>query len=71
MVGLTGKASGKLKRIEDVVRKVFLTWGYAEGVYLCPPETYERLLRDTQERYNMTPEEYLKSKGLNTKIEIR
>jgi hypothetical protein len=56
--------------INKVVRRCFLQYGYAEGVYAITKLEYSMLAEQTRKEYKMSPEEYLAGKGLNIKLEI-
>lgn len=51
--------------IDKVLRQCFLTYGYAKGVYSTTEEGYAVLSEETRLNYDMTPEEYLRHRGLN------
>lgn len=51
--------------IDKVLRQCFLTYGYAKGVYSTTEEGYAVLSEETRLNYDMTPEEYLRYRGLN------
>lgn len=54
--------------IDKVLRQCFLTYGYARGVYSTTDEGYAVLCEETRMNYDMTPEEYLRHRGLNIEI---
>ena len=56
--------------IDKVLRQCFLTFGYAKGVYSTTLEGYTVLSEETRLNYDMTPEEYLRHRGLNIEIII-
>ena len=56
--------------IDRVLRQCFLTYGYAKGFYNTTEEGYSVLLEETRMNFDMTPEEYLRHKGLNIEIII-
>ena len=56
--------------IDKVVRRCFLQYGYADGVFPVTGLEYSLLAEQTRKKYKMSPEEYLAGKGLNIKIEI-
>lgn len=56
--------------IDKIVRRCFMQYGYAEGVYPITKLEYSLLAEQTRKKYKMSPEDYLAGKGLNIKIEI-
>ena len=54
--------------IHKVLRQCFLTYGYAKGVHTTTAEGYAVLAEETRLNYDMTPEEYLRHRGLNIEI---
>lgn len=54
--------------IDKVLRQCFLTYGYAKGVYSTTEEGYAVLSEETRMAFDMTPEEYLRHRGLNIEI---
>lgn len=47
-----------------------MQYGYARGIVTITQEEYRVLCEDARLAYDMTPEEYLSSKGLNIDIQI-
>lgn len=56
--------------IDKVLRQCFLTYGYAKGFYSTTEDGYSVLMEETKMNYDMTPEQYLRYRGLNIEIII-
>ena len=56
--------------IRKVMRQCFLQYGYAKGILTLTQNEYRSLVEDTKIAWDMTPEEYLASRGLNIEIQV-
>ena len=56
--------------IRKIMRQCFLEYGYAKGILTLTQNEYNCLVEDTRIEWNMTPEEYLASRGLNIEIQV-
>lgn len=56
--------------IRKVMRQCFLEYGYAKGFLTLTQNEYKCLVEDTMIAWDMTPEEYLASRGLNIEIQV-